>query len=189
AAPVEQALEELQRLEARAFEGYAFFVLGRIAENAGDVEEARRRYRQSIHRRRDTLERTALAEVLGVLGILEIRHGSATDAAMYLREARAMARASTLPNLDAVAQVYLALTPHGDLTTAAETFAKQEMRIPHLARLRACFALWQASEKRPYLHEAERLLLELRDGAPPAWRKAVLEQVPLHAQILAAARQ
>ncbi|MHC4162141.1 MAG: serine/threonine-protein kinase [Planctomycetota bacterium] len=188
-APVEQALEELQRLEARAFEGYAFFVLGRIAENAGDVEEARRRYRQSIHRRRDTLERTALAEVLGVLGILEIRHGSATDAAMYLREARAMARASTLPNLDAVAQVYLALTPHGDLTTAAETFAKQEMRIPHLARLRACFALWQASEKRPYLHEAERLLLELRDGAPPAWRKAVLEQVPLHAQILAAARQ
>ena len=65
AAPVEQALEDLQRLEARAFEGYAFFVLGRIAEIAGEVEGARRRYRQSIHRRRDTLERTALAEVLG----------------------------------------------------------------------------------------------------------------------------
>ena len=61
--------------------------------------------------------------------------------------------------------------------------------IPHLARLRACFALWQASAKRPYLDEAERLLLDLRDGAPPAWRKAVLEQVPVHAEILAAARQ
>ena len=153
------------------------------------MADAKRRYRQSIHRRRDTQERTALAEVLGVLGSLELRHGSASDAAMYLREARAMARASTLPNLDAVAQVYLALTRDGDVTSAAETFAKQEMRIPHLTRLRACFALWKASEKRPYLDEAERLLLELRDGAPPAWRKAVLDNVPLHAEILDAARR
>jgi hypothetical protein len=100
-----------------------------------------------------------------------------------------MARAATLPTLDAIAQVYLALTPDGDVTTAAETFAKQEMRIPHLARLRACFALWQASGKRPYLDEAQRLLLDLRDGAPPAWRKAVLDDVPIHAEILLAARQ
>ncbi|MHC4668904.1 MAG: serine/threonine-protein kinase [Planctomycetota bacterium] len=187
--PVARSLEVLRRLHAVAFEGYGFFVLGRVAELRGKSREALKRYRQSLYRRRIARERPAMAEVLSVIGRLKIRLDKPADARLYLQEAREVAKASTLPNLDAVAQAHLALTPGGDVETACEMFAKQEMRIPHLERLAACHALWRASGKRPYLDEAQRLLLDFRDGAPPESRQAVLTGVPLHAEILEAARQ
>ena len=57
------------------------------------------------------------------------------------------------------------------------------------ARMAARFDLWRATRSRDHLLESKRLLDQLVDHAPEAHRKSMLENVPLHREIVAAAAE
>jgi len=52
--------------------------------------------------------------------------------------------------------------------------------------MEARFLLWRATDDPAHLAEAHRLLRHLRDHAPEEYRETMIENVPLHRDIMAA---
>jgi hypothetical protein len=149
------------------------------------VDAARAAYAEALALRRAAGERIALADALHAAGALEQVAGDAVAARPLLAEALRCARAATLPNLACLAQVRLALLPGGDLDGARETFARQQSRIPYPRRIAAAWALAQATGDEALAAESRRLLDDLIEHAPPSWRDALVDAVPLHRAIAA----
>jgi len=56
-----------------------------------------------------------------------------------------------------------------------------------VSRMQARWKLWRMTGDRPHLEEAWRMLRHLRDNAPEESRQSLMERVPLHRDIAAAA--
>jgi hypothetical protein len=56
-------------------------------------------------------------------------------------------------------------------------------------KTQARFLLWKATDDTTHLEEAHRLLCHLRDHAPEEYRETMIENVPLHRDIMAAWRE
>jgi hypothetical protein len=50
----------------------------------------------------------------------------------------------------------------------------------------AYFAMWKASNDRAHLEEAHKLLAFARDHAPEEYRQSMIENVPMHKEIMEA---
>ena len=64
--------------------------------------------------------------------------------------------------------------------------AEHEARTEFPDRLSARFRLWELTGDRKHLDEAHRLLGFMRDHAPEEDRDSMIENVPLHRDIMAA---
>ena len=61
-----------------------------------------------------------------------------------------------------------------------------EERVPHASRMEARLRLWELTQDRAHLAEAHRLLGYARDHAPVDYRTSMIENVPLHRDIMKA---
>jgi hypothetical protein len=86
----------------------------------------------------------------------------------------------------ALALARLALVGSGDVQAALKAFSAHESRLGLAERAEARFLLWKASADPTCLSEAHRLLCYLRDHAPEEYRETMIENVPLHRDIMAA---
>jgi tetratricopeptide (TPR) repeat protein len=186
AAMLQQTLERGRVRGDRRIEAMALHELGDVYERKGDLDAAEAHYRSSIALSRDIRYKFDCAEVLALLGRLQLARGHPETARDSLQESREMSREIDRPDSEAIAAAYLALLPGGSAGEAEELCRTSESHIGHFERVELRFVLWRATGKPEHLAEAHRQLMFLRDHAPEDCKQSILENVPLHAEIVAA---
>ena len=136
--------------------------------------------------RRELSETGPVAESLTGLGRLEGARGETERAATHLDEALALARATASPEATLCATVERARLPGGDIDAAVAALEEDEESVRHDAKMNARFRLWELTHDRTHLEEAHRLLTSMRDHAPEEDRVTMIENVPLHRDIMKA---
>jgi tetratricopeptide (TPR) repeat protein len=172
-ATIEAARAELKATGLRRPESYAVHRLGEVAEQMGRPEEAETFYAQALSLRRAIAYPSGVAESLLALGRLRKRRRK--DADVLLKEANKVARDIDRPDEFVLSEVWLgggaaALASHGS-----------RMRVRD--RMEAHFELWRSTKNAAHLDEARRLHAHLVEHAPAERRGAMVENVPLHAEI------
>jgi len=76
--------------------------------------------------------------------------------------------------------------PGGDVEAALAALEEHEERVPHEAKMEARFRLWELTQGKEYIVEAHRLFVHFRDHAPENCRDSLIENVPLHREIMEA---
>ena len=84
------------------------------------------------------------------------------------------------------ATIERARLPDGDFKAAIAVFAEHEGRVPHAGKMNARVRLWELTQDHEHLGEAHRLLEHVRDHAPEEDRDSMIENVPLHRDIMKA---
>jgi tetratricopeptide (TPR) repeat protein len=172
---IEAALVELRAMGLRRPESYALHRLGDVAEQMGRTAEAEAHFREALALRRTIAYPSGVAESLLALGRLRKKQGK--DAVALLSEAHQVAHDIDRPDEFVLAEVYLG----GVAAEAALASHGPRMRVRE--RMEAHLELWRATGKAEHLDEARRLHRRLLDGAPPERRAAMIEHVPIHAEI------
>jgi hypothetical protein len=90
------------------------------------------------------------------------------------------------PDLTLSVTVERARVPDGDLDSAFAAFKKHEERAKHCTRMEARYHLWELTHDKTHLIEAKRLLDFAVEHSPEEYRSSMLENVPLHRDIMKA---
>ena len=77
-------------------------------------------------------------------------------------------------------------TPVGGREAALAAIAEHEERAQHGVKMQARFRLWGVTQDKTHLAEAHRLLAFMRGHAPEDCRDSMIENVPLHRDIMKA---
>ena len=85
----------------------------------------------------------------------------------------------------ALCAVHLAVID-GDTGSARAALEKGESRMMLSDAMEARFLVWKVSADPSLLEGAHRMLCELRDHAPEEYRETMIENVPLHRNIVRA---
>ena len=120
--------------------------------------------------------------------VIPTNGGETESAATHLGEALALARETANPEATLCATVEQARLPDGDVEAALAALADHEERAGHGAKMEVRFRLWELTRDKRHLEEARRLLERLRDHAPEDCRDSMIENVPLHRDIMRAVR-
>jgi serine/threonine protein kinase/tetratricopeptide (TPR) repeat protein len=169
----------------RLEQGYALARLGEVAEGEGDLEKAEQFHGEALALRRDVGYTGGVGQSLLTLGRLRAQRGDEESARSHFDEALALGRNMGEPSFVLLATAHRTLLPGGDVDAALAAL-EDEMHVGHKYRLRARFLLWRATRDLVHLEEAHRLLVHLRDHAPEDYRDSMLQNVPLHRDIMQA---
>ncbi|MHC4974815.1 MAG: tetratricopeptide repeat protein [Planctomycetota bacterium] len=180
---LDESLLVLRGTGARRPEGAALEALGSLADQRGEIAEARRLYEEALALRKDA---SGVASTLVALGRLEASQGEDSAATAYLEEAHSLAEGLQSPNQILLATVELARLAGGDVQAALDTFEEHEERVDFPDRLSVRFRLWELTRDRTHLAEAKRLLDFAVEHAPEDCRDSMIENVPLHRDIMRA---
>ena len=161
-------------------------MLEKIRSAEEDAEGACRLYGEALALRRELGEKGTVADTLVALGRLEAARGHTESAATHLEEALALASETKSPGMILAATVERARLPDGDVEAALTAITEHEERAGHDRRMNARFRLWELTHDQAHLTEAHRLLEHLRDHAPEEDRDSMIENVPLHRDIMKA---
>jgi hypothetical protein len=77
----------------------------------------------------------------------------------------------------------------GDIEAALATLHQHEERVPHYSRMEVRFHLWELTKDKTHLAEAKRLLDFAVEHAPEDCRVSMIENVPLHRDIMKACEE
>ncbi|MHC4551069.1 MAG: serine/threonine-protein kinase [Planctomycetota bacterium] len=185
-AQFEKYLALAREIGDRRQEGYALENLAGLAEREGDLDEALRLYGECLALRRELGEKDTVAATLVALGGMELKRGDPESAVAHLDEALTMAREVKAPGTILSATVYRARLPGGDTDAALAALEEHEERAEHDTKMEARFRLWELTKDKAHLEEAHRLLCYARDHAPEDCRDSMIENVPLHRDIMRA---
>ena len=109
------------------------------------------------------------------------------SATTHLDEALLLAREVEDAEIALVASVRRALLPDGNVKSALAALAEYEPRASNsVHKMEARFGVWRLTKDWAHLEEAHRLLCYLRDHAPEDCRDSMIENVPLHRDIMKA---
>ena len=97
-----------------------------------------------------------------------------------------MARKIAEPGTTLAATVHAARLPDGDVEAAARALEEYGDRVSHATQLEARYHLWQLTNNSAHLTEAKRLLDFAVEHSPEEYRTSMLENVPLHRDIMKA---
>ncbi len=120
------------------------------------------------------------------MGRLRAAQGEQDAARTLLDEAIAIAQEVKTPWPGVLASCHKALLSDGDADAALAAFSEHEARSEHDTKTEARFCLWKATKDRAHLEEAHRLLMYAREHAPEEDRDSMLENIPLHRDIMKA---
>jgi serine/threonine protein kinase/tetratricopeptide (TPR) repeat protein len=160
-------------------------LMGLIATHEEDSAAAVQAYEQAVSLARTSGSRWELASSLMFLGRALVPNGG-ERARLLLEETRSIAGEIGNQSVAVNALAFLAGLPGGDLAAAEVAFQADGGSLGAFGRTEVAFQLWLLTGRRPYLDEAHRILIHLRDHAPPEYRESILTAIPLHRQIRAA---
>ena len=169
--------------------GYTKRALGDGSLARGDEAAAAKRYDEALAIARDANAADIEAEALVGIGRVHLSARRVEAAIAALSDALAIARRIDEQNALALSAAILSALPGGDPAAAAKELAELGDRPWHVARMEARWWLWKATHDRAHLAESWRLLRHLRDHAPEENRVTVIENVPLHRELSAAAKE
>jgi len=169
----------------RLEQGYALAVLGDVAEGEGDPEQAERLHGDALALRREVGYTRGVADSLLFLGRLEAQRGDQDSARSHFDEALRLGGDTQEPHIVLLATAHQTMLPGGGVDAAVAALEK-EMHVSYRDRMHARYLLWQATRDPAHLEEAHRLLVHFRDHAPEECRETMLENVPLHRDIMQA---
>jgi serine/threonine protein kinase/tetratricopeptide (TPR) repeat protein len=175
-----------RKIGYRHAEGGALDRLAWLAEYEGDLDEAMRLYAESLTLRRALSQENTVADSLVALGGLDLKRRDPEGAVAHLDEALTLARKAKLPGATLMATVYRAQLPGGDIEAALVALEEHEDGAEHRDKMTARFHLWKLTKDKTHLEEAHRLLRDARDHAPADCRDSMIENVPLHRDIMKA---
>ena len=175
----ERARDITIEIGSRRTEGYVLGGLASLAEMRGDAAAAVRLYSEALAQMRELADKFGVSNMLTALGRVEA-------APAHLDEALELARETKSPETILAVTVERARLPDGDVGTALAAFAEYADGAGHAGRMDACFRLWELTQDRTHLDEAHRLLCFMRDHAPEEDRDSMIENVPLHRDIMKA---
>jgi len=167
-------------------EGCALHSLASLSEAEGEAETALRRYGEALAFRRELDDKSTVAGTLVALGAIELEQGDRENAMAHLDEALAMAREVKEPETILLAKVYRARLPGGDLEAALALLEEHEEGLSDAGRMDARFRLWELTKDKAHLAEAKRLLDFAVEHSPEEYRTSMIENVPLHRDIMRA---
>ncbi|MHC4164902.1 MAG: tetratricopeptide repeat protein [Planctomycetota bacterium] len=185
-AHVEKALTLAREIGGRGEEGWALGLLASLAEFEGEAETALRLHGEALALRRELGQKNCVAETLVALGGIELKRGDPESAVAHLDEALTLAREVKEPNVILVATVYRARLPGGNIEAAQAALEEHEERAEHGTKMDACFRLWELTKYEAHLAEAKRLLDFAVEHSPEDCRTSMIENVPLHRDIMEA---
>jgi tetratricopeptide (TPR) repeat protein len=164
---------------------YIESVLGVLAANEGEWEEALRLQTRALETRRMSSIPVGTAVSLLRLARIHLAGGRFEEAEACLEEARGGSAKMAMPDLETIAALELAVLRGEDPAGAVALFEAHEPRLTVFPRMEARFLLWKATRVPTHLEEAYRLLCLLRDHAPEQTRETMIRNVPLHRDIVA----
>ncbi|MHC4549795.1 MAG: tetratricopeptide repeat protein [Planctomycetota bacterium] len=185
-AHLEKYLALAREIGDRRREGFALHDIASLAEREGDLDEALRLYGECLALRRELGTKDTVAATLGALGGIELERGDHEGAVAHLDEALALAREVGQPGTSLMTTVYRARLPGGDKVAALTALEEHEERADHDVKMEARFRLWELTNDQAHLEEARRLLCFMRDHAPEDCRDSMIENVPIHRDIMRA---
>jgi len=171
----------------RQGEGSALGFAGLLAERDGDLEGAARLLAEALAFQRGIGHRPGVASTLVALGRVELARDRGDAAAVALEEARALGDELKSADVILPSAAHRARLPGGDPAAAEALLAEHEHRAALGVRMETRYALWQATRDPAHLAEADRLLGELIEHAPEECRRTMVDEVPRHRAIAAAA--
>ena len=170
----------------RNLEGYALGSLGFLAETGADLDTAERYYEEALALRREIGAVAGIADMLTSLGRVAAAREDTDTAVSRVDEALALAHECRNPGTILTATIARAGLPGGDVDGAVAVLADHEAGLEHGVKMKARYRLWELTGDRAHLDEAHRLLAFMRDHAPDEDRDSMIENVPLHSDIMSA---
>jgi tetratricopeptide (TPR) repeat protein len=167
-------------------EGRAWHGLAEVCEQEGNLQEAVRIAGQRARTARAREDKASLASSLAELARYEITTGDAETALGHLDEALDLARETDSPVQIVMARIERARLSGGDPDAALASLVEHHARVPHEIQMYCRFRLWEATQDTAHIEEAHRLLCFMRDHAPEDDRASMIENVPLHRDIMKA---
>jgi serine/threonine protein kinase/tetratricopeptide (TPR) repeat protein len=181
-----ESIELARRVGAERVEAGALRGLGEAADAQDDFGAARRLYEESLELRRRTSDHVGVSETSMMLGDLLCRTGDVAGGRRIVEEAVARSSEERSSADLAFGMALLACLAGGDAEAAVAALAAAGSGA---ATPRTSFLLWKATGDATHLAAAKRGL-DLRVAhAPPERREAMVENVRLHREIVAAARE
>jgi tetratricopeptide (TPR) repeat protein len=174
-----RAVDLAREVSDRRVEGYALQEFALALEQAGESERAEKALEEALALREETRYLPGVASTHSELGRLLHAAGRNDEAGEHLRRAIEMAREQGANDVLALALARAATLPGGDVERALEAYRASEHLLEHVARIEVCHILGGATGDGFFLREARRLLSELEEHAPPAFRDSVRRHVPL----------
>jgi tetratricopeptide (TPR) repeat protein len=185
-AHAEKCLAVSREIGDPSQESDALASLGWLAETEGETETARRLLGEALALQREMDGSGGVVDALAALGRMEWKRGDPESAVAHLEEALTLAREATAPLTGVLAGVYRALLPGGNIEGALAAFRQCEDRVGHTERMEARIRFWELTQDKAHLDEAHRLLRFAVEHAPEERRDSMIENVPLHRDILKA---
>ncbi|MHC4818777.1 MAG: hypothetical protein ACYTF8_12055 [Planctomycetota bacterium] len=127
-----------------------------------------------------------LGKSLLLRGELAARQGAAAAACEYLTEALSVSCEHDLPSVRVLAAARLALLSAGKVSDAEDTLSELLPRLDVSSEMTAHHLLWMADLDPARLVKAKRLLDYLVEHAPEDCRASMIDNVPLHRDIMRA---
>jgi predicted ATPase len=182
----ENALALSREIGDRLLEGYALVSVATAAENEGDVGSALRLGGESLHLLRKLEQKWLVARVLVEVARLMWAKGESGAAVAHVEEALKLAREVGYPDAIVPAAALRARMPGGDLGAVSDALAEYEDRMDIWAKMTARLHLWELIGDKTHLEEAKRLLDFAVEHSPEDCRTSMIENVPLHRDIMKA---
>jgi tetratricopeptide (TPR) repeat protein len=182
----ESALRLSEEIGDRSFRGESMAGLAMLAEWAGDLEEAERLLRECLTLLREATLPPQTGRTLVALGRCVVAAGRREESRPLLDEALGIGRDLDDPGIMIPADVLLAGLPGGDPEAAERDLREYEPRLAVAARMEARLGLWRVTGDLAHLETAYDSLSHLRDHAPRDFRYLLLENVPLHREVVSA---
>jgi tetratricopeptide (TPR) repeat protein len=169
-------------------ESYGLHYLGDLAEQEGRFDDARRLHEEGLALREKTEFALGIVESSAALGLLLCRHGETEAGRVHLERGLQLGREQGLKPQVASCLAALAAYGDGDAAAALAYATEHDAEIDVAHRMHVRRLLWKATGDRGHLEEAYQLLTHLRDHAPEEYRESMIENVPLHKEIMEAWR-
>jgi serine/threonine protein kinase/tetratricopeptide (TPR) repeat protein len=185
-AHFEKSLTLAHEIGDRRSEGEALEGLAIVAEQRGEIGEARRFCEEALGLRRQISHTAGVTSTLITLGRLKVSQAEEQAAIAHLEEALSLAEELQEPDRIVSAAVEKGRLPGGDAATTLAALAEYGDCVAHGTRMNAHFRIWEVTKDKTHLAEAKQLLDFAVEHAPEECRTSMIENVPLHRDIMKA---
>ncbi|MHC4504827.1 MAG: tetratricopeptide repeat protein, partial [Planctomycetota bacterium] len=185
-AQFERRLALAREIGDRSGEGHVLDSLASLKDGEGNAGTAVRLCGEALALLRKLGERGAAAETLVAMGAIELRQDDHESAIAHLEEALSLSQEVKQPKTILLATVHRARLPGRGIEPALAALEEHEQRVPHDTKTECRYRLWELAEDKAHLAEAKRLLDFAVEQSPDEYRDSMIENVPLHRDIMRA---